>query len=52
MKSSQSELDYHELKRLQEIPIDFDDKEEAHHMFMKQYISVIKPESKRVWTSR
>lgn len=52
LKSSQSALDYHELKRLQEISTDFEDREEAHHMFMKQYVSVIKPEEKRSWTAR
>ncbi|CAF3902101.1 unnamed protein product [Rotaria sp. Silwood2] len=50
--SSQSMLDYHELKRLQEISNDYDDREEAHHMFMKQYVSVLKPEPKKYWTTR
>ncbi|CAF0858697.1 unnamed protein product [Rotaria sordida] len=50
--SSQSTLDYHELRRLQEISNDSDDREEAHHMFMKQYVSVLKPEPKRFWTAR
>ncbi|CAF3004353.1 unnamed protein product [Rotaria sp. Silwood2] len=45
-------LDYHELKRLQEISNDYDDREEAHHMFMKQYVSVLKPEPKKYWTTR
>ena len=67
LKSSQSVLDYHELKRLQEMSNDSDDRysvrrnmkkysfycrEEAHHMFMKQYESVLKPQQKRGWISR
>ncbi|CAF4857376.1 unnamed protein product [Rotaria sp. Silwood1] len=50
--SSQPMLDYDELKRLQEISNDADDREEAHHMFMKQYTSVLKPEPKKYWTIR
>lgn len=52
LKSSQSALDYHELKRLQEISTESDNQEEAHNLFMKEYAAVIKPEPKRAWTSQ
>ncbi len=52
IKSSQSVVDYDKLKQLQEFSNDPDDREETHYMFMKQYLSVLKPQPKRAWTSR
>ncbi|UJR26950.1 hypothetical protein I4U23_008258 [Adineta vaga] len=52
LKSSQSVIDYDELKRLRELSNEPEDREETHYLFMKQYVSVLKPERKKVWTSR
>ncbi|CAF3321784.1 unnamed protein product [Rotaria socialis] len=52
LASSKSALDYHELRRLQEMSSESDDREETHNMFMRQYVSVLKPEPKKCWTPR
>ncbi|CAF0954931.1 unnamed protein product [Adineta steineri] len=52
IKTSQSIVDYEELKRLQRLSSDPIDKVETHDMFMKHYSSVIKPAPKRNWPSR
>ncbi|CAF0735528.1 unnamed protein product [Adineta ricciae] len=53
LRTSQSVVDYEELKRLQALSNEPEDREETHYLFMKQYVSVLKPPPpRRTWTSR
>ncbi|CAF1496626.1 unnamed protein product [Adineta ricciae] len=52
LRTSQSVVDYEELKRLQALSNEPEDREETHYLFMKQYVSVLKPPPRRTRISR